>query len=57
MDDLEAEELRREVIAMRWYQKKLASHPNCRDPDHPGCEKCMEPAGDDDYQSQTYGGK
>ena len=56
MDELEAEELRREAIAMRWYRQKLASHPDCRDPDHPGCAKCMG-ADDDDYQSQTYGGK
>ena len=48
MDELEADELRREAIAMRWYQQKLASHPDCRDPDHPGCEKCMEPEGDED---------
>ena len=56
MDEFEADELRREVIAMRWYQKKLASHPNCRDPDHPGCEKCMG-ADDDDHHQLTYGGK
>lgn len=47
MDELEADELRREAIAMRWYRQKLASHPDCRDPDHPGCEKCMEPEGDE----------
>ena len=56
MDDLEAEELRSEAIAMRWHRQKLASHPDCRDPDHPGCVKCMD-SDDDDYQSQTYGGK
>ena len=56
MDDLEAEELRREAIAMRWHRKKLALHPDCRDPDHPGCAKCMVDE-DDDYQSRTYGGK
>ena len=56
MYDIEADELLREAIAMRWCRKKLASHPDCRDPDHPGCEKCMG-ADDGDYQSQTYGGK
>ncbi len=24
----------------RWYQQDLARHPDCRDPDHPGCELC-----------------
>ena len=57
MDELEAEELRREAIAMRWYRQKLAAHPDCRDPDHPGCEKCMVEEDDDDYQQLTYGGK
>ena len=56
MDEIEADELRHEAIAMRRHQQKLAAHPDCRDPDHPGCAKCMG-ADDDDYQSQTYGGK
>lgn len=25
------------------YRAKLALHPNCRDPEHPGCEKCEDP--------------
>ena len=31
-------------IAMRWHRHALAAHPDCRDPDHPGCAKCL---GDD----------
>lgn len=48
MDDLEAEELRREATSMHWYRQALSSHPDCRDTDHPGCEKCMELEGDED---------
>jgi hypothetical protein len=25
----------------KWYQIKLLKHPNCNDPDHPGCDKCQ----------------
>jgi hypothetical protein len=24
------------------YQRDLIQHPNCNDPDHPGCEHCDE---------------
>lgn len=24
------------------YKRTLARHPDCRDPDHPGCDKCMD---------------
>lgn len=33
------------IIAERWnrqYGKRLAAHPDCRDPDHPGCEWCVD---------------
>ena len=56
MDEFDVDDLRREAAAIRWHQKQLMAHPDCRDPDHPGCEKCMVDE-DDDYQSQTYGGK
>lgn len=29
------------------YQMKLLRHPSCRDPDHPGCERC-EPIMDEE---------
>lgn len=36
----------------RWYQQDLARHPDCRDPEHPGCENCYvsehEEEGEDD---------
>lgn len=25
------------------YRAKLALHPDCRDPEHPGCEECEDP--------------
>ena len=56
MDEFDIDDLRREAAAIRWHQKQLMAHPDCRDPDHPGCAKCMVDE-DDDYQSQTYGGK
>jgi hypothetical protein len=24
------------------YKNTLARHPNCRDPDHPGCPRCED---------------
>ena len=24
------------------YRRELLKHPDCRDPDHPSCEKCEE---------------
>ena len=61
MDEIDVDDLRREAAAIRWHQQQLMEHPDCRDPDHPGCEKCMvdddDHDEDDDYQSQTYGGK
>ena len=30
----------------RKYQRALLANPDCRDPDHPGCEHCMEEADD-----------
>lgn len=30
----------RPTLRQRWYQQDLARHPDCRDPDHPGCEAC-----------------
>ena len=26
----------------RRYRRELMQHPDCRDPDHPGCERCRE---------------
>lgn len=36
----------RELAAMqrlgRWQERDLGRHPNCRDPDHPGCIYCAD---------------
>jgi len=38
----ECAELAAEDRAERNYQNALLRHPDCRDPDHPGCEACCE---------------
>ena len=30
------------TLARRRYQSQLWAHPDCRDPDHPGCDKCED---------------
>jgi hypothetical protein len=42
IDQSEADEMRAEDFYRRQYQLDLASHHDCRDPDHPGCELCEE---------------
>jgi hypothetical protein len=44
-DDMEALELRAERDFLRRQNQRYMAHPDCRDPDHPGCESCM---GDED---------
>lgn len=39
-DDYEAAELAAEDRAARRYRSRLSAHPDCRDPDHPGCSSC-----------------
>jgi len=46
--DPEIEDLRAEDRARKRYQMALMYHPDCRDPDHPGCEQCEE---DDDAEN------
>ena len=41
-DDYEAECLRSEARAESKHRNALNRHPDCRDPDHPGCEECEE---------------
>jgi len=42
VDEYELEELRAQVRFERKYHAALMRNPDCRDPDHPGCENCME---------------
>lgn len=34
--------LQAEFEAEKFYQRKLADHPNCEDKEHPGCKECRE---------------
>ena len=40
--DYDLEDARAEARAERQYRGRLSRHPDCRDPDHPGCEFCSE---------------
>ena len=44
-NEADYDELRAQDRHDRRYSSELARHPNCNDPDHPGCENCE---GDDD---------
>lgn len=45
--DPDFEELRAHVRHERRYRSALLRHHDCRDPDHPGCENCIEVEGDE----------
>lgn len=45
--DCEAEELRGQRTYERRYNQRFLSHPDCSDPDHPGCENCREDGGEE----------
>lgn len=40
--DDESEDLRREAFNERRAALRLSQNPDCRDPDHPGCDRCMD---------------
>jgi hypothetical protein len=42
LDEADLDYMRAEDFYRRRYQANLASHHDCRDPDHPGCELCEE---------------
>lgn len=44
-DESERAELKAQDRADKARQRRLLQNPDCRDPDHPGCDNCM---GDDD---------
>lgn len=41
-DEHERADLIAEDRAARMYRRRLNAAPDCRDPDHPGCERCVE---------------
>lgn len=40
--DWDERQLAAEDRAERRYRAKLSAHPDCNDPDHPGCHSCEE---------------
>ena len=40
--DYDAEDERQNDLARKRYNAALMRHPDCRDPDHPGCADCDE---------------
>lgn len=40
--DFELDELRAQTRAENRYRNALIAHPDCRDPDHPGCALCAD---------------
>jgi hypothetical protein len=47
-DEYEADNLRLQDQFERRQRQNYAAHPDCRDPDHPGCDKCNESDDDND---------
>ena len=45
--EIEAAQLRAEYRCQRAQLAKLMRHPDCRDPDHPGCSNCCEEEGEE----------
>ena len=41
-DEHERADLIAEDRAARMYRRRINAAPDCRDPDHPGCERCVE---------------
>jgi len=41
IDYREEDEAQREWADAR-YQRNLMLHPDCNDPDHPGCDECCD---------------
>jgi hypothetical protein len=51
IDEYEVEELKAQDRFERNYSRALLRNPNCRDPDHPGCDMCEED--EDDTNTKT----
>ena len=43
--DADVADLKNEARSLKAYQNQLLAHPDCQDPDHPGCDACE---GEDD---------
>lgn len=53
IDSYERDELAAIDYCTRRYMAVLGRHPDCRDPDHPGCPACEY---DDDEDNNEEGG-
>lgn len=42
IDEIDRDALIAQARAERLYTQRYLAHPDCRDPDHPGCKQCME---------------
>jgi len=42
LDELERYFEKQEKKHEKIYKSKMKSHPDCRDPEHPGCELCKD---------------
>jgi hypothetical protein len=40
IDDSEEAQWASQILHERIHMSDLRRHPDCRDPDHPGCEEC-----------------
>jgi hypothetical protein len=47
LDELERSEDRAQALHERRYLAQLLSHPECEDPDHPGCPGCVDDGPED----------
>jgi hypothetical protein len=41
-DDWDEQDMLAEELAKARYERNLANHPHCLDPDHPGCAGCED---------------
>ena len=46
-DDTELQEMAATIRISRHQAQRLSEAPDCRDPDHPGCARCMGADEDD----------
>lgn len=51
-DPIDAEEMRQTQMLERRYLAALTRHPDCRDPAHPGCDRCVDSDDDDSSDDQ-----
>ena len=53
-DEYERQDAMDEDDSRRRYMQRLRAAPDCRDPDHPGCDACegyvTDPDGEDDEE-------